>query len=90
MRGKYNNKRILRVMLFACIFQEFSGRRLINTDKIYGPKKERAKWVTHDIGSVYLYSRYIRIKNKTRETACWVEYEIVRIQRHILKSHINL
>jgi len=39
----YSNKRILWAMLFACIFQEFSGRRLINTDKIYGPKKERKK-----------------------------------------------
>lgn len=37
----YNSKRILLAIHFACIFQEFSSRRLINTDKIYGPKKER-------------------------------------------------
>jgi len=41
--GGYNSKRILLAIYFACIFQEFSSRRLINTDKIYGPKKDRAK-----------------------------------------------
>lgn len=44
-------------MRFACIFQEFSSRRLINTDKIYGPKKEMAKREGPD--KVYMYILYI-------------------------------
>jgi len=55
--GGYSSKRILWEMRFACIFQEFSSRRLINTDKIYGPKKERTKREGHD--NVYMYILYI-------------------------------
>jgi len=85
----YNSKRILWEMRFACIFQELSSRRLINTDKIYGPKKEREKGEGHD--NVYMYILYIIYINtyqrqNKRNSLLTIEYEIVRIQWHIFNS----